>query len=151
MQNIKKILDALFPFAITILLWRIATPVWNPNGILATIPIFYYSFIRPRSEFMPMAVVGCLLLDYNFGTLLFWTMLFCAAYAGNYLQTVTKPMMLIYDGLFAFALFVGAGLFMLAVMAFTWRSLGTAAWILALTMAGYFLWIRTIKNIGRRL
>ena len=147
MQNIKKILDALFPFAITILLWRIATPVWNPNGILATIPIFYYSFIRPRAEFMPMAIIGCILLDYNFGTMLLWTTIFCFLYAANYLQTVTKPLLSIYDGLLAFAIFMGACLLILAVSAFTWQSLGTALWMFILGAVWYLAWIRAMRFI----
>ncbi|MCL1785847.1 MAG: hypothetical protein FWG39_01695 [Alphaproteobacteria bacterium] len=149
MHNIKKFFDAIFPFAVTILLWRIANPFWNPNGIISMVPIFYYSFIRPRPEFMPMAVLGCLLLDYNFDTMLFWTAMFCAVYAANYLQTTTKPILHIRGGLFAFALFAGACLLILAIWAFTWRSLWTAIWMFAVATLCYAGWAKTMGGVDR--
>ena len=33
--------------------------------ILAIIPIFYYSFIKPVNWFVPFAVVFCFLIDYK--------------------------------------------------------------------------------------
>jgi len=147
MHNVKKILNTIFPFAITILLWRMSAPVWNPNGVLALVPIFYYSFTRPRSEFMPMAVAGCLLLDYNFGTTLFWTSLFCASYAAIHLQTVTKPFIAAAGGLLSFSVFLGAGVLILAILAFSWASLGTALWIFLVGTAAFLVWIRVMGKI----
>ena len=40
-ELVVKYLRLLFPFIITIALWRISVPWINPAGILAIIPIFY--------------------------------------------------------------------------------------------------------------
>ncbi|MCL2737568.1 MAG: hypothetical protein FWE17_01755 [Alphaproteobacteria bacterium] len=146
MKNLKQIFDTIFPFAITILLWRLAAPVLNPGGILAAIPIFYYSFMRPRAEFLPMAIVGCLLLDYNFGTMLFWTGMFCAAYAVHYMQTISRPMLLIHDGLAVFSMFIGGGLLILSAWAFSFSAIFTAAWMFAVSAVGYLVWIKLARK-----
>ncbi|MCL2017574.1 MAG: hypothetical protein FWG80_02270 [Alphaproteobacteria bacterium] len=145
MQTLKQILNIIFPFAITILLWRMSAPVWNPCGILVMVPVFYYSFVRPRSEFLPMAIIGSLILDYNFDTMLFWTILFCAAYAAHYFQTALRGAVQRAGGFWAFSAFMCFGLFSLGISAGSLQSIGTAAWTLMLTMAGYCIWIRIIK------
>lgn len=147
MRNIKQILNAVFPFAITLLLWRMAAPAWNPCGILALVPIYYYSFVRPRDEFLPMAVVGCFLLDYNFDTMLFWTAAFCIAYSANYFQTVLRSAVQAADGLLFFSGFAGACFLILGARAMTWESVGTALWMLALCAAAYRIWGRIMRRM----
>jgi len=146
MNEIKKLLNILFPFAATILLWRMVVPVLNPAGILAIVPIMYYSFIRTRPEFLPMAILGCFLLDYNFGTMFFWTSLFCIAYAINYLQTATRPIIEIADGQLVFACFIGLSLFMLGIWVFSWVAIGTAIWMFIITNIFYFAWTKLGDN-----
>lgn len=85
-QHIIKSLRILFPFIITLALWRISVPWINPAGILAIIPIFYCSFIRPVPYFVPFAILMCFLLDYKFNTVLMWTGFYCAFYAVMNLQ-----------------------------------------------------------------
>ena len=42
MYNVVPILKKFLPFLMTIFLWRLSVYFWNPAGILALIPIFYY-------------------------------------------------------------------------------------------------------------
>ncbi|MBQ7185813.1 MAG: hypothetical protein IJR92_03340, partial [Alphaproteobacteria bacterium] len=72
-----KIFTILFPFLITVILWRLSTPWVNPAGVLAIIPIFYCSFIRPVSYFTFFSILFCFLIDYKFGTLFMWTIFYC--------------------------------------------------------------------------
>lgn len=131
----------LMPFFATLFLWRLSFPVLNPNGILALVPIFYYSFIRPRAEFLPMALIGCFLLDYNFDLTLLWTMLFCALYATAGLQNHINLPSQKWRGLSFFMIFIGCGLLPLGV----WATFGTwsllpipqAAFMFAITSAMY--------------
>jgi len=139
-------LDVVFPFAITLILWRLSLPIINPGGILAIIPIFYYSFISPRNEFLPMAVVGCFLIDYNFDTMLFWTAMFCIAYAANYLQTAFRGAVLSRGGIYSFMGFAGACLLILGLRSF-FMTFATAAilqmlWLFLLTTTGYLIWLK---------
>ena len=46
MYNVVPILKKFLPFLMTIFLWRLSVYFWNPAGILALIPIFYYTFVR---------------------------------------------------------------------------------------------------------
>jgi len=147
MQSLKRFLNAIFPFAITLILWRLSVPVLNPCGVLAIVPIFYYSFIRPRSEFLPMAILGCFLIDYNFGSMLFWTVMFCAAFAANYLQTAFRGAVLKHHGIYSFMGFTGACLLILGLWSFSttfaFGSLLQMIWLFVLTTAGYLVWVKT--------
>ncbi|MCR4917359.1 MAG: hypothetical protein K5912_00245, partial [Alphaproteobacteria bacterium] len=79
-RNIIKIFKVIFPFLITIFLWRLSCQWINPAGILAIVPIFFYSFIRPIPYFSFFAIILCFLLDYSFGTVLVWTIFYCTYY-----------------------------------------------------------------------
>ncbi|MCL2749185.1 MAG: hypothetical protein FWE50_03890 [Alphaproteobacteria bacterium] len=111
----KKTIDILLPFIATVFLWRLSFPVLNPSGILALVPIFYYSFIRARGGFLPMALIGCFLIDHNFDTMLFWTMLFCAFYAAAGLQSHINLATQKWRGIFFFMIFIGCGLLLLGI------------------------------------
>jgi len=111
----KRTIDTLLPFIATLFLWRLSFPVLNPSGILALVPIFYYSLISPRGSFLPMALIGCFLIDYYFDIMLFWTMLFCAFYAAAGLQSHINLAAQKWRGLFFFMIFIGVGLLLLSV------------------------------------
>ena len=113
------------------------------------VPIFYYSFVRPRTEFLPMAILGTLLLDYNFDTMLFWTAAFCAAYAANFFQTFARSAVQLAGGLWAFAGFIGICLSVLGLWAFTFRSIGAALWAFTLSATVYWIWTRILKTNDR--
>jgi hypothetical protein len=76
----------LLHFLITIFLWRLSIYFWNPAGILALIPIFYWSFVRPVDGFTIFGLIFCFLIDYRCGLVLFWTFLYCLFYAINGFQ-----------------------------------------------------------------
>ncbi len=69
------------PYLITIGLWRLSNSFWNPAGILALIPVFYCSFVAPKPWFGLYSVILCLLIDYHFSTVLYWTATYCIFYA----------------------------------------------------------------------
>ena len=84
--SIRNLWAKIVPFVTVLVLWRLVIPFWNPGGILAMIPIFYYSFIHPTPWFAPYAAIFCFLIDYTSDTVLYWTALYCAAYAANGFQ-----------------------------------------------------------------
>ena len=106
-QNIIKYLQIAFPFLITIALWRLSNPWINPAGVLAMIPIFYCSFIRPVPYFTAFAILFCFLIDYNFDTVIFWTTLYCTYYAVMNIQTIIDLTHTKRYGLCAFMIFFG--------------------------------------------
>ena len=60
-----------FPFLLTVALWRLSGNFWNPAGILAIIPIFFCSFVRPVNWFGLFSVFMCFVIDYKFETVCF--------------------------------------------------------------------------------
>lgn len=106
-QTIIKYLRILFPFLITIMLWRLSMPWLNPAGVLAIIPIFYCSFIKPVPYFTAFAILFCFLIDYKFDTVIFWTMLYCAYYAIMNIQTIIDLTHTRNFGIYAFMMFFG--------------------------------------------
>ncbi len=106
-QTIIKYLQILFPFLITIMLWRLSMPWLNPAGILAIIPIFYCSFIKPVPYFTAFAILFCFLIDYKFDTVIFWTALYCTYYAIMNIQTIIDLTHTRKFGLYAFMVFFG--------------------------------------------
>lgn len=114
-EQIVKYLRLLFPFIITIALWRISVPWINPAGILAIIPIFYCSFIRPVSYFTPFAILICFLIDYKFNTVLMWTTCYCAFYAVMNIQSFIDLTHTNKSGVYAFMGFVGTVILLMTV------------------------------------
>ena len=106
-QSVIKYLRILFPWVFTIVLWRLSYPWINPAGILAIVPIFYCSFIRPLDYFVPFAILMCFLIDYKFDTVLFWTTLYCIYYVIANIQTVLDLTHTKKSGVYAFMLFFG--------------------------------------------
>jgi hypothetical protein len=141
MKKFPTFLTALFPFVIALGLWRLSHNVWNPCGILALIPVFYYSFIDVRKYFITFALLISFLLDWNFGTLLFWTMTYSIFFAVNGLQNfiIIKKQKL--SGLYIFSGFTGIAFFALGVSGTisigSARPLATAAWMAAWTILLY--------------
>ncbi|MDR2412816.1 MAG: hypothetical protein LBD50_01225 [Rickettsiales bacterium] len=134
MKRLLKIFKILFPFLATIISWRLSDPFWNPGGVLAIIPIFYYSFIKPANWFAPFAVIFCFLLDYKFDITLFWTSLYCLFYAANGLQNFVDLTRQKYDGLLIFMGYLGTASLLLSLTGFS--GLSGLAW-----SAGLFLWL----------
>ena len=133
MKTALHIFNVLFPFAATLLLLRMTSPYFNPAGILAIIPIFYYSLVQPRDWFLPAAFLGVMALDYNMGLNLFWTISFAAAYAAGSLQSYINPQSQKHSSLLVFSAFLGACMLCLGISgafsAGSVRPLFQAAWI----------------------
>ena len=52
-RNFFFFLRKISPFLAVIILWRLQLHWWNPAGILAIIPIFFFSFVRVV-DWMPL-------------------------------------------------------------------------------------------------
>ncbi len=149
----KNYIKILFPFLITLLLWRLDSLVFNPCGILAIIPLFYYSFVRPVLCFFPFSLLICLLIDRNFDTLLFWTFMYSAAYAANGLQSFFDTSRQKMDALFVFMAFFGLCLLILtfwsSVNAWSWGVLLKSIWLLLWVSVFYFIFAAIAKRIDK--
>ncbi|MBN1281691.1 MAG: hypothetical protein JW985_01850 [Alphaproteobacteria bacterium] len=136
---IKKISDFLrtaFPFLAVLVLWHLSVPFWNPGGILALIPIFYYSFINPVPWFVPYAAVFCFLIDYKFDTLLFWTFIYCMFYAANGFQNFVDLTRQKNEGVMVFMAYFGAASLLLVLLGWNFIGLFRAIWLV--------LWLSTL-------
>ena len=96
MQQIVYFLKKLLPFIMTLILWRLSVYFWNPAGILALIPIFYYTFVRHIHGFTLFGLIFCFLIDYRCNLPLFWSILFCLFYAvcgfQNYIEKIGRSL-----------------------------------------------------------
>ena len=132
-------LRAVFPFLITLFLWRGAMAYFNAGGLLCLIPIFYYTFIRPVPWFAPFAVLMCFLLDYNNSTVLYWTAVWCFCYAAYGFQTVLDLTQDNNSGWAPFAVFFTVSVIVLSFAHLTSvyniaRMIWTILWVSAMYM-----------------
>lgn len=132
MINFITILRKLSPFITVLVLWRLRIDFWNPAGILAIIPIFFCSFVKQTKYFPCFAIIFCFLIDYNCDTKLFWTTMYCIAYAINGFQTFTDLSRLDNNALNAFMVFFGISLILLSIFNLNWTVFGRMIWM--------FLW-----------
>lgn len=148
MKQLKDILRILFPFLATILLWRLSMPLWNPGGLAALIPIFYYSFIRPTHWFTPFAVLFCFLIDYKSDTVLFWTGLYCLFYALNGFQNIIDLTRQKNDGVLVFMVYFGVGAAAVALFGWTATGFVRAVWLFLWLCALYIPFAALAKRIS---
>lgn len=134
------------PFLVTLALWRLSVPMWNPAGILAMIPIFYCSFVRPVKWFAPFAIFVCFLIDYKFDTRLYWMSLYLMAYAINGFQTYVDITRMDKNALDAFMIFFGAATLILAMLDFSFYNLLRTVWLFAWCAALYLPITELIKR-----
>lgn len=106
-ENLIEFLRKSFPFLLTVGLWRLSVPFWNPAGILAIIPIFFCSFVKPVPWFTFFSILMCMVIDYKFETVCFWMAMYCLFFAINSFQNVIDISKMDNDGLFAFVVFFG--------------------------------------------
>lgn len=131
MHGITLFLKKSLPFLITLFLWRLSIYFWNPCGILALIPIFYWTFVRPVDWFALFAIVFCFLIDYRCDLPLFWTCLFCLFYAINGFQNYIDIQNMDDNGLYAFMSFTGFGILLLIFSGLTWSNFINNIWLFA--------------------
>lgn len=146
-QQIVNFLQTLFPFLITVALWRLSAPWINPSGILAIIPIFYCSFIRPVPYFAPFAMLICFLIDYKFNTVLMWTVFYCLFYVVINLQTVIDLTHTNRDGVYAFMGFVGTVILMLVASHLSIANIASGAAMFSILVIMYIPITTTIQAV----
>lgn len=133
MNNVIYILKHIMPFLMTLFLWRLSVYFWNPAGILALIPVFYYTFVRPINYFAIFSFFICFLIDYRCNLPLFWTSLFCLFYAISGFQNYIDLQHTNNNAVYAFMTFTGIGIFLLIISGFSWTNLINNLWL--------FLWM----------
>lgn len=146
-KNIVNFLRAVFPFITVIILWRMSVPFWNPAGILAIIPIFYCSFVRPVPWFAPFAVLFCFLIDYRFDTLAYWTAAYCLFYAINGFQSFIDLTRTDKNALNIFMVFFGVATLILTLAGFSVSNLMRAIWLFAWVSTLYIPITALIKRV----
>lgn len=134
--DILKFLRRATPFLLVIALWRLIMPIWNPAGVLAFIPIFYCSFVRPTPWFPLVSVIFCFLIDYNSNTTLFWTALYCFTYAVNGFQGYVDLTRASDRAFVPFVVFFGVGTLLLFCSHMGWANLGRDIWM--------FVWVAAL-------
>ena len=146
----KFLIDFLrdsFPFLLTVALWRLSVPFWNPAGILAIIPIFFCSFVRPIAWFPIFSVLMCMVIDYKFETVCFWLAMYCLFYAINSFQNIIDITRMDMNGLFAFTVFFGIGILIQIITNFTFLTLIFGVWIVLFACLLYI----PITNLIQRI
>ena len=136
MQKITLFIKKSLPFLITLFLWRLSVYFWNPGGILALIPIFYWTFVRPVNWFGLFGLIFCFLIDYRCDLPLFWTCLFCLFYAINGFQSYIDIQNTDNNGLNAFMVFSGIGILLLIFSGLTWNNFINNIWL--------FVWLNIL-------
>ncbi len=134
------------PFLTVLFLWRLAFPFWNPAGMLAIIPIFYSTFVRPAPWFAPFALIFCFLIDYRGDSVLYWTAIYCLCYAVRGFQNVIDFAHMENNGMRAFVVFWGMALLVLTMFNPQWSALLKTLWLF---VWGGVLYIPVVKFIER--
>lgn len=124
------------PFLITLILWRLSVFFWNPGGILALVPIFYYTFVRHINWFGLFGLIFCFLIDYRCGLPLLWTCIFSLFYAIDGFQNYIDMQHMDKNASYAFMVFSGAGILLLIFSHLTWANLINNLWL--------FTWINVL-------
>lgn len=146
-ENLIKFLRVMSPFLLTIALWRLSAPFWNPGGILALIPVWYYVFVRHVPWFGLFGVIVCFLIDYKFNTTFLWTSIYCLFYAVNGFQSVVDLNQMERDALAAFMLFIGTGILIAVGSAFSFTNILRGVWIFVFASTLYIPVIQLMKRV----
>ena len=134
--KVSLILKKFLPFLITLFLWRLSAHFWNPGGILALIPIFYWTFVSHIKGFTWFAFLFCFLIDYGCNLPLFWTCIFCLFYAINGFQNYIDIPNMDNNGIRIFMLFSGLGIFLLIFSGLSWQNFINNIWL--------FIWLNVL-------
>lgn len=146
-RNILSWLCDISPFLAVIILWRLQMPVFNPAGILAIIPMFYYSFVRPINWMPLMSIIFCFLIDYNMDTKLYWVGVYLVAYAINGFQYFIDLPRADKNAIVPFTIFFGAVMFVLMIANLSWIVIGRGIWMFIWITALYFPITKLLNRI----
>ena len=127
-ETIIRFLRAIFPFLSVIFLWRLSVPFWNPGGILAIIPIFFCTFVKPTPYFMLFGLLFCFLVDYNLGSLCHWTVIYCLCYALNGFQTFIDLQNRDFNSLDLFMIYIAIGFILFEMPYINWTTFCRMVW-----------------------
>lgn len=136
MQQFVYVFKKCVPFIMTLFLWRLSIYFWNPAGILALIPIFYYTFVRHINGFTLFGLMFCFLIDYRCNLPLFWTILFCLFYALDGFQNYIDMKNMDNNALYMFMVFIGIGILLLIFSGLSWLNLINNLWL--------FVWLSVL-------
>ena len=148
-QKFLDFLRASSPFLITIGLWRLGVPFWNPAGILAIIPIFFCTFVRPIDWFLIFSIFMCVAIDYNFETVCFWLAIYCLFYSVNAFQNLIDIKRMDYNGIFAFMFFFGIAVSIQVFTNFTFINLVRGLWLFSWTTTLYLPITKVIQKVHK--
>ena len=137
----------MFPFLSVIFLWRLNIPFWNPGGILAIIPIFFCTFIKPVSWFMPFGLIFCFLLDYNLGAPCYWTAIYCLCYALNGFQNFIDFRHRDFNSIDMFMIYIVLELLFFVIDNLNWTTFGRALWLFVYMTLLYLPITRLIDKV----
>lgn len=129
-EKFIKFLQNSVPFLLPIALWRLSVPFWNPAGILAIIPVFFCSFVKPINWFPLFSVFVCFIIDYKFETVCFWLAMYCLFYALNNFQNIIDITRMEINSLFAFMVFFGTSVLIQVFTNFTFLTLVYGIWMI---------------------
>ncbi|MBQ8368031.1 MAG: hypothetical protein IJX43_03175 [Alphaproteobacteria bacterium] len=148
-EKIIEFLRAAFPFLLTIGLWRLSDPFWNPAGVLAIIPIFVCSFVRPVNWFPIFSILMCLVIDYKFETVCYWIAMYCLFFAINGFQSFIDLTRMDKYAILMFMIFCGVVLLIQLIVNFTFANCVRAVWIFSWCSALYLpitMLIQRVRN-----
>jgi hypothetical protein len=131
MKTTLSFLKKSLPFLVTLFLWRLSIYFWNPCGILALIPVFYWTFVKPVDFFVLFSFLICFLIDYRCNLPLFWTCIYCFFYAINGFQNYIDIQHMKNNSLYAFMVFSGTGILILIFSGLTWINFVNNLWLFA--------------------
>ncbi len=137
--QLKNLLKKSFPFLVTLFLLGMDFPFWNPVGILAIIPVFYYSFIKPVPYFPAFSLIVCMAIDFKSNLVLYWTIFYCAMYAFAGLQNYFDFKQQSKDGLFVFMVFFSICNLILLFYNFNFTNLFEYTWLVLWTSVFYVI------------
>lgn len=148
-EKIIEFLRTAFPFLLTIGLWRLSDPFWNPAGVLAIIPIFVCSFVRPVNWFPIFSILMCLVIDYKFETVCYWIAMYCLFFAINGFQSFIDLTRMDKYAILVFMIFCGVVLLIQLIVNFTFANCVRAVWIFSWCSALYLpitMLIQRVRN-----
>jgi uncharacterized membrane protein len=110
MAGIFKKTKMIIPALLAMLLLFLPSPVLNPGGILALIPVFYFFVKSPKYMNFFVSLFFIMVLDYNQDTIFIWTFLFILMYVAMSFQKVIILKEQEFSAALFFFVFVLAGL-----------------------------------------
>jgi hypothetical protein len=128
-----KLWKAFFPYVLTLGLWYLTSPILNPFGILAMIPVFYCTFCAKIRGFFPFGFLICFLLDFNAGTMFLFCSAFLLFYAANSAFGITDAGF----GMRPFAIFAA----LLSSLLFFHEIYDSRFWVITVWLVLIYCWL----------